>query len=423
MSTNALIEQLGRYSNLTRRATKTLGGVEGCAEHRQYPNPHIVNELVLATAKRNVSSSRLNNKLEQGVEALRRLEVLQMNINYPVSGYRVNKSSLLQVYPSIESQLPEFRFSRRTLNIAIESQGAKTFAAVVSLILIIFSEQIMGTVINLVKRYKDAKSGADMEDTYKNIVRAMSSNKKIKLDGYRKRLLDRSPIYYKTVHNKRSAPLNEIIDAMYSEGIWGRLSQNHKNMLSNTDITKELGPLIESVSGKVLSFLSDLRTVTANTERAMRAGSGFSAIDISMLSSGHEEFIRDGIKLTERTKSLLNAPNVNKKTLTLPQYMEVTKTIQNNLKSDALGKTLLLSRYIDSIKSVTTNLERIKQMSTSQRFYDASEQATAVNLIRVLQRASAQVQNILQVMLHVIETSQNITKELIRLDETTRKML
>ena len=86
------------------------------------PNPAIVTEMMteINEAPEITNADTAFKLLSDSNEALRRLDIIHMNVNYPVSGYRANNATILLADPGLESLVPNASLSKRRLSRALE---------------------------------------------------------------------------------------------------------------------------------------------------------------------------------------------------------------------------------------------------------------------------------------------------------------
>lgn len=157
--------------NLTPQVTHDHDTVLG--EDIAHPNPVIVNEFydIIDEEEEITSEDTAFNLLSDSTEALRRLEIIQMNVNYPVSGYRLSQATLMSADPGLESLIHHRTFSKSILNQGIESGKASiVIAAVTALISLLVA--VAAAIMAIFRRRSNTQSEETVTDAEETIKKA-----------------------------------------------------------------------------------------------------------------------------------------------------------------------------------------------------------------------------------------------------------
>lgn len=149
-----MIDDLQSITDEDDHSIDTSYDTEDVVDAMYLPNPAIVEEMaVVLNPEAEVTNADTALKLlSDSNEALRRLDILRMNVNYPVSGYRMSQSTLLKAEPGLESMLGSNNLSKRKLNIAIEAVSGKLLAGMISVVIAAIGTIIFKAIARMRKR-------------------------------------------------------------------------------------------------------------------------------------------------------------------------------------------------------------------------------------------------------------------------------
>lgn len=153
-----MIDDLQSITDEDDHSIDTSYDTEDVVDAMYLPNPAIVEEMrVEINPEAEVTNADTALKLlSDSNEALRRLDIIRMNVNYPVSGYRVNQPTLLKAEPGLESILGSNKLSRRKLNVAIEAVSGKLLAGMISVVIAAIGTIIFKAIARMRKRNNTA---------------------------------------------------------------------------------------------------------------------------------------------------------------------------------------------------------------------------------------------------------------------------
>lgn len=145
------------------------------------PNPAIVTEMMteINEAPEITNADTAVKLLSDSNEALRRLDIISMNVNYPVSGYRSSQATILKAEPGLESTLGYKSFSRQKLNVAIEAISSKLLVGVITAVIAAIGTMVFKAIARMRKRNSAAKPPTAEEIAASNAARNKADEEKI----------------------------------------------------------------------------------------------------------------------------------------------------------------------------------------------------------------------------------------------------
>ena len=291
-----MIDDLQSITGEDDHSIDTSYDTEDVVDAMYLPNPAIVEEMrVEINPEAEVTNADTALKLlSDSNEALRRLDIIRMNVNYPVSGYRVNQPTLLKAEPGLESVLINVPGNRRMLNLAIEStkmkivkEAWKTFIAWV--------RKTVADAMSWIRKKVKGKQIEKPEEDIKDITREASSTEDVEI------IIDGEPSASKTpkmdaeyglvvvgqsaktpnattqrrerrqrnTMNQESetviqaseppvskpVPMKVYVQALYSEHSWDYLSEYARTMIMYPDKALELFDLLNTVANDIGGFI------------------------------------------------------------------------------------------------------------------------------------------------------------------------
>lgn len=151
-----MIDDLQSITDEDDHSIDTSYDTEDVVDAMYLPNPAIVEEMaVVLNPEAEVTNADTALKLlSDSNEALRRLDIIRMNVNYPVSGYRMSQATLLKAEPGLESVLGlgTTKLSKRKLNAAIEAVSGKLLAGMISVVIAAIGTIVFKAIARMRKR-------------------------------------------------------------------------------------------------------------------------------------------------------------------------------------------------------------------------------------------------------------------------------
>ena len=173
------------------------------------PNPVILDEFydIIDEDEAIDTDDTAFNLLSDSTEALRRLEILQMNVNYPVSGYQMSRSTLSKLDTGIVSPVNHPRFNQKTLNAGIESMNKKLLAGILTVVV-----AALGAVF------------------YKAVGRLMKKREKLKRS--REGMLE--------IVTRLNEEDQKLLQTYFQKNVWANLWDAQRVLLTDTSISKNM---------------------------------------------------------------------------------------------------------------------------------------------------------------------------------------
>ena len=359
------LNQYGKSKLGSAREDKLIDPLEDTVLDEDYvPNPFIVSELIQESEPvfdYEVPTQMLND----GIEMLRRLDVIKASINYPVSGYRTSLSTLLKADPGLESLNLSPTFTRRQLSLAIESNKVDIIVSILGLIVMLFSKRIAGAFINLRRRLYDKKHNISSADAHAKLMRAMHSTNTLKWKQWSSAVKINTPIYYESVEKSEKIIVRDYVKALFDELIKRNTHQIIDSMMSNQKDTAKLVDMANKLPGSVGLFLSDVDDAIATMNTGYVQGKVNSKEITEDLIADNEDFIEEVREYTELAKLVLGANDVTK-TITFKDFLPAaTGLIETgrklNIKSflNYEKHTKVIGDKLNKVQNTISNLKRI----------------------------------------------------------------
>lgn len=328
------------------------------------PNPAIITEMMTEINEEPeiTNADTAFKLLSDSNEALRRLDIISMNVNYPVSGYRANNATILAAEPGLESLVPNVALSKRRLSRALESTKMELLKSTFKTFIKWLQDKINSGIAKLRSLFKSKPSAVQPVDI-KTVADAMNSDETVKAPktstpqqgaiGYSKvepkpervRKTNQTKV---TVDNGviemgtevEEVPLKVYTRSKYEIDIWRALGHWGRHMVTNTEKSLTMISVLNELSEGVGSFLSSTAKlymdVYSNEQETIKLVSNFKRdnnefiIALSDYRAIQDEFIRrDTIEPPTMADFLSSAQLILKQEKTLG----VDKFISTNQQS------------------------------------------------------------------------------------------
>ena len=278
MKTRQLIHLMNSYTSSTLSTSIEDASLthEPVVEDEEYsPNSAIVEELIEeANPPAPITNYDTAVKLlSDSVEAARRLDIVRMNMNYPVSGHaRISNATLLKADPGLECMVHDVNFSRRQLTQAIEAKQSALMKVALTVVVGLLAGVIHVVSVLLFRRVKHKRNGID-DITFKNIFKSAHSNDKLKWSLVEPDLKAQAPSKYITASMDKKITLGEYIQAIFVESVWpnidnfARVMVNQPEFLDRTmtNIDK-MGKLMKPFTQEVSTLIKQVATSVKNKQ-------------------------------------------------------------------------------------------------------------------------------------------------------------
>lgn len=261
------------------------------------PNPAIVTEMMTEINEDApiTNADTAVKLLSDSNEALRRLDIIRMSVNYPVSGYRSNQATIVKADPGLESVMMNVPSNRRKLNLAIESTKMKIIKEAWKTFIAWIRKAVADAMVWIRKKVK-GKQVVKPEDDIKDIAREVNSAEDVEIivDGEKsasktpkmdaeyglvvaasqptktnstaaprrerrqRKTMDQEPevIAQGNVEPvSKSVPMKVYVQALYSEHSWDYLSEYVRTMIMFPDKASKLFDSLSAVSNDIGGFV------------------------------------------------------------------------------------------------------------------------------------------------------------------------
>ena len=367
MNTSHLSRRLNRYSKSklgSAREDKLVDPIEDIALDEDYvPNPFIVDEIIQESEPA-FDYAIPTQMLNDGIEMLRRLDIIKANINYPVSGYRTSLSTLLKADPALESLNLSPTFSRRRLTVAIESNKVDIIVSVLGLIVMLFGKRIAGVFINLRRRLYDKRHNINSMDAHAKLMRAMHSTSTLNWKRWNAAVKTNTPTYFESVEKSKKIVVRDYVKALFDELLKRNTHAIIDSMMSNQKDTAKLVDMANRLPGPVGLFLSDIDDSISKMNSGYIQGKVDSREISENLIADNEDFIKDVREYTELAKLVLGANDVTKK-YTFLEFLPAARDLiatgkKLNVKSflNHEKHTKAISSQLDKVQKIISNLKQ-----------------------------------------------------------------
>lgn len=261
--------------------------------------------------------------LSDNNEAMRRLDVIRMNVNYPVSGYRnhISNSTLLKADPGLESVVPSTVFTRRQLNSAIEAKQSVLVRVALSVIAGLIAGTIYTVSALLFRRIKHKRNGID-EIKFKNLFKAAHSNDKLVWTWAEPILAAKAPSKHRVLSITKEVRLSEFINAIFMETTWNQLDVSLKNMVLESGHMKAAVDNMEDIGAGMGSVVNDITSMIKDMEGCIKNNTVSNPTD---LEEKYSKFISDVEYLSNHLKQ-------EPKQSEVPTLVKVLKPMEDALK-------------------------------------------------------------------------------------------
>lgn len=359
------LNQYGKSKIGLAREDKLVDPLEDVTLDEDYvPNPFIVSELIQESEPvfdYEVPTQMLND----GIEMLRRLDIIKASINYPVSGYRTSLSTLLKADPALESLNLSPTFTRRQLTTAIEGNKVDIIVSVLGLIVMLFGKQIGAALLKIKRRLYDKRHNIDPLQPYAKLSRAMSYSGTISWKGWGHIVERNTPIYYKSIEKRKKIVVRDYVKALFDEILKLNTHQVIDTMLTNQDKTAKLVEMANKLPVGVSLFLSDIDDAIM----AMNTGYANGKLDSKEITKDliedNKNFIEEVREYSELAEVVLNTSNVTKqhtfeeffpaakKLIEVNKHLNVKAFLSHEKHINSIGAQL------DKVQKTISNMNRI----------------------------------------------------------------
>ena len=361
MKTRQLIHLMNNYTSSTLSTAIEDASLvdEPIVEDEEYsPNSTIVEELI---EEANPSAPITNydtaiKLLSDSNEAVRRLDIIRMNVNYPVSGYaRINNATLLKADPGLECMVHNPNFTRRQLTHAIEANKSALMKVALSVVVGLLTGVIYVVSVLLFRRMKHKRNGID-DITFKNIFKAAHSNDKLKWDTVEPFLKQQAPSKYVTASMDKKITMGEYIQAIFNESVWpnidnfARVMVNQPEFLDRTMLNiDKMGKLMKPFTQEVSTLIKRVATSVKNKQVMP---------DSDLLKKNKEVF--DVVADIKETANMVSAATGTAKSLKdclkpMEAAMEVATKVNYSQYVDANDEVKRLSATINDLSQTLNN--------------------------------------------------------------------
>ena len=373
-----LTRRMNRYASAARLAGSTESEfdvtdalveediVEDVEPDEDYlPNPVIAEEIAgEINPETPISNYDTAIKLlSDNTEAMRRLDVIRMNVNYPVSGYRnhISNSTILKADPGLESVVPSTTFTRRQLNIAIEAKQSALMRVALSVIAGLIAGTIYTVSALLFRRMKHKRNGID-EIKFKNLFKAAHSKDKVAWTLADPILSSKAPGRYKMFAVSKEVKLGEFINAIFMETTWNQLDISIKNMVLGSGHMEAAVRNMEDIGTGIGGVVNDITSMIKDMEACIKNNTVSNPND---LEKKHRRFIFDVEYLSNHLKE-------ESKKNEVPTLVKVLKPMEDALKMNYDIK------YDDYTKAYTLQKELEKRINSLSSLLKSSNVDEAV---------------------------------------------
>ena len=334
-----------------------------------HPNPVIVDEFYDIIDEEDAldSDDTVMNLLSDSTEALRRLEILQMNVNYPVSGYQMSRSTLMVANPGLESLIPNRIFNKSVLNQGIESGKSKMIIAAVTA-LVAFLASVAAMVMAIFRRRANTTEEESVEDAETTLRKASQSLVMIRPPvsspdiAYRRSTVATSGIPVKEpkppkdLGEVRKMELQMYTRDVYLQLVWPSLPINVQHRLlsevgSDNKIVSKIKEVSEYLGDHIDSLTKLIRDVTDNVKT-----------DGDLVTNKVSMFESDNREATARLDALIEE---------IPKYDSSTKKpaapdfdlflvyCKHTAQAHASVDYSKLARAAKKVENIQTNLKKM----------------------------------------------------------------
>lgn len=275
MKTRQLIHLMNSYTSSTLSTSIEDASLthEPVVEDEEYsPNSAIVEELIEeANPPAPITNYDTAVKLlSDSVEATRRLDIVRMNMNYPVSGYaRISNATLLKADPGLECMVHDVNFSRRQLTQAIEAKQSALMKVALTVVVGLLAGVIHVVSVLLFRRVKHKRNGID-DITFKNIFKSAHSNDKLKWSLVEPHLKTQAPSKYITASMDKKITLGEYIQAIFVESVWPNIDNFARVMVNQPEFLDRTMTNIDKMGKLMKPFTQDVYILIRQVANAVK---------------------------------------------------------------------------------------------------------------------------------------------------------
>ena len=356
------------------------------------PNPTIVEEIAgEINPETPISNYDTAIKLlSDNNEAMRRLDVIRMNVNYPVSGYRnhISNSTILKADPGLESVVPSTVFTRRQLNSAIEAKQSVLVRVALSAIAALIAGTIYTVSALLFRRIKHKRNGID-EIKFKNLFKAAHSNDKLVWSWAEPILATKAPSKHRVLSITKEVRLGEFINAIFMETTWNQLDVSIKNMVLESGHMKAAVDNMEEIGAGIGGVVNDITSMIKDMEVCIKNNTVANPTD---LEEKHYNFISDVEYLSNHLKK-------EPKQREVPTLVKVLKPMEDALK---MNYDIKYDDYTKAYKLQKELEQRINSLSSLLKSSNVDE--------AVFKSVSANVDIMKTIMIKVASVYSSIGK-------------
>ena len=354
--------------SLTPQVTHEHDAVLG--EDIVHPNPIIVNEFydIIDEDEAIDTDDTAFNLLSDSTEALRRLEILQMNVNYPVSGYRLSRATLCMVDSGLESMANTPTFSKKALSSAIEGIAAKIVLGVLVLLI-----TMIGTVIyKSIKMYKQFMSSlgdGGLSSQSGMLQMIIDGGAQLKIKDVKKSLEMNAPKFFQSAKDSQTVDISDFLNAIFSETVWSKITPFQKNLCfaDGGNLTESLVTQYLAIYPGIPQYVDDLTNLLEKTSEVVKGGSGNLNAVFEDINSKYTDFNKQITELTQAKRNAAELSSSVAKDVTAIQFIEAGMSLETQVKRIGAADPTKLQGKVDVLSSKLKDLEKSVRTSGKQQ--------------------------------------------------------
>lgn len=363
MNTLQLQQRLKQYSRIPISASvESVQNTLSPTEHLDYePNPVIVNEFLTDTLPED-NFDTYDKLISEGVESLRRLDIIKASINYPVSGYRTNMATLLAADPGLESLVSNVTFTKRQLTTAIEGNKFDIIVSLLGLIVMLFGKRLASIFINLRRKLYDKRYNIG-PGNYQALTRAAHSNKTISWKLGSAAVSKNTPIYYKKIAASKKIVCKDYVQALLDEYVSLNTHVVVDSMIGNKRDMEKSVALSNKLPTPVGLFLSDIEIAIDKLNAGYVSGK-LDAKEIGEdLILDNEDFIAEVREYEELARIAMSTKDTSGKMKVTEYLIAVEYLINLGNKID----TKAFMKHEKHIGYITGKLDKVQKVVSNMR--------------------------------------------------------
>lgn len=363
MNSVQLQQRLKHYSRIPISASiESIQNTFSQTEHLDYePNPVIVNEFLTDTLPED-NFDTYDKLISDGIESLRRLDIIKASIHYPVSGYRTNMATLLAADPGLESLVPNVTFTKRQLTTAIEGNKFDIIVSLLGLIVAIFGKRLAAIFINLRRKLYDKRHNIGPGD-YQKLARAAQSNNTLPWKLWAAAISKNTPIYFKKIESSKKAVCKDYVQALIDEFVSFNTHVTVDSMIGNKNNMVKLVDLSNKLPAPVGLFLSDVE-ISIDKLNAGYVSGKLDAREIAEdLILDNEDFIAEVLEYEDLARVVLATKDTSGKMKVVEYLSAVEYLINLGNKID----TKAFMKHEKHIGYITGKLDKVQKVVSNMR--------------------------------------------------------